>query len=165
LHSFPHLAKKFVPVRGIFRNDLELMPGAGFRLRRRTSARVFSGLLAVAAVGWGAYDIAARLSWVGAATLLLAIAFVVQLVQAELNVWRFDGDALRSGRFQVDAREIRRVRLAQSEDGRSRAWVETRGGEQLPLVEGDEEEVRRIADRLSRALLLVSPRPPEQWLN
>lgn len=141
------------------------MPGAGFRLRRRWSARALSAVLALAALGWGAYDIAAGLWFVGAVTLILAIAFVVQLVQAELNVWRFDGDELRSHRCRVEAREIRRVRLGDSGEGRARAWVETRDGEQLPLVEGEEDEVRRIADRLSRALLLATPRPTEQWLN
>lgn len=152
-------------MRGVFRKDLELVPGAGFRLRRRGSARVFSGLLALAALGWGAYDLAAGLHVVGVATLALAAAFVVQLVQAELHAWRFEGDSLRSHRFRVEARRIEGVRLGGFKAGRARAWVETREGEELALVEGEEEEVRRIADRLSRAVLLASPQPPERMLN
>lgn len=152
-------------MRGVFRKDLKLVPGAGFRLRRRWSARLLSAALALAALGWGAYDLFAGLSLVGGATLILAIAFVVQLVQAELDVWRFDGRALRSHRSRIEAGQIRRVRLGEAGEGRARAWVETFEGDQLPLVEGKEDEVRRIADRLSRALLLATRRPTEQWLN
>jgi hypothetical protein len=70
-----------------FRRDLTLAKGAGFRLRRRLSARIFSALLALAAFGWGA-------------------------------------------------------------------------GEEVPLVEGDELEVRRIAERLAGSL-----KEPPDMLN
>jgi hypothetical protein len=46
----------------------------------------------------------------------------------------------------------------------ARAWIETRHGEQVALVEGDEREVRRIADRLSGTLQLASM-PPGANLN
>ena len=127
------------------------------------SARVFSALLALAAVGWGVFDIWAGYRVVGAATALLAIAFVVQFVQLERAGWRFDGAVLRSRSVSVRARDIEGVHMAFS--GRTaRAWIETRHGEHVALVEGDEREVRRIADRLSGTLQLASM-PPGANLN
>ena len=139
-----------------FRRDLELAPGTGFRLRRRLSARVFSALLAVAAIGWGAFDLTIGYRVVGLATIALAVAFVVQLVYAELDAWRFENAELRSRRVRVPAREIGGVQV-EFVHGRARAWVELRGGGQLALVEGEEREVRRIADRLAGAIA----HPPE----
>src|SRR5205807_6087160 len=83
-----------------FRRDLELAPGAGFRLRRRLSARIFSALLALAAIGWGAFDLSIGYRFVGAATIALAVAFIVQLVYAELDSWRFENAELRSRRLR-----------------------------------------------------------------
>src|SRR5438105_15839256 len=105
-----------------FRRDLELAPGAGFRLRRRLSARVFSGLLAVAAIGWGAFDLSIGYRFVGAATMALAIAFVTQLVYAELDRWRFENSELRSRRLRLPARDIRGVEI-EFVQGRARAWI------------------------------------------
>jgi hypothetical protein len=150
-------------VRGAFRRDLTLAPGPGFRLKRRFAARLFSALLAVAALGWGAFDVLAGFRLVGGITLALAVAFVVQLVQAERDSWRFDGAELRSRRLRVSAAQIEGVHLS-FEGRRARAWVETRGGEPVALVEGDEEEVRRIADRLSGALKLARAKPPPRQL-
>ncbi|HXL39835.1 MAG TPA: hypothetical protein VN928_04740 [Myxococcales bacterium] len=119
------------------------------------SARVFSALLAVAAVVWGVFDLWAGYRVVGAATALLAVAFVIQLVQLERAGWRFDGTVLSSRRVRVPARDVEGVHIAFS--GRTaRAWIETRHGDQVALVEGDEREVRRIADRLSGTLQLAS---------
>ncbi len=145
-----------------FRRDLELAPGAGFRLRRRLGARIFSALLALAAIAWGAFDLWIGYRFVGAATVALAVAFVVQLFFAELESWRFDGALLHRGlrglRFEETRLEARRIRGVQVAfvKGRARAWVETLDGEEVPLVEGDEREVRRIADRLSA---LMAERP------
>ncbi|HTO95729.1 MAG TPA: hypothetical protein VMK66_01690 [Myxococcales bacterium] len=150
-------------MRGTFRRDLTLAPGPGFRLTRRLSARAFSVLLAVAAVGWGAYDLWAGHRLVGAATVALAIAFVFQLVQAELAGWRFEGAELRSRTLTLKAAEIEGVHLA-FEGRRARAWVTTLDGEQVALVEGEEREVRRIADRLSGALRLAVL-PPGRTIN
>lgn len=130
-----------------FRRDLTLAPGAGFRLRRRLSARVFSALLAVAAIAWGLFDLSIGYRFVGAATIALAVAFVVQLVWAELDDWRFEDAELRSRRLRVPAQDIRGVQV-EFVKGRARAWVELRDGGQIALVEGDEREVRQIADRL-----------------
>ena len=150
-------------MRGTFRKDLTLASGPEFRLTRRASARVFSALLALVAVGWGVFDIWAGYRVVGAATALLAIAFVVQFVQLERAGWRFDGAVLRSRSVRVPVRDIEGVHMAFS--GRTaRAWIETRHGEQVALVEGDEREVRRIADRLSGTLQLASM-PPGANLN
>src|SRR5262245_6490094 len=129
-----------------FRRDLELAPGKGFRLRRRLSARIFSALLAFAAIGWGAFDLSIGYRAVGIATIALALAFVVQLVWAELDSWRFENAELRSRRVRVPARQIRGVQV-EFVRGRARASVELRDGGQIALVEGDEAEVRRIADR------------------
>jgi hypothetical protein len=141
-----------------------LDPGPEFRLRRRRSARVLSMLLALAAVGWGAFDLWAGYRVVGAATAALAVAFIVQLVQAELATWRFDGLELRSARLRVAASEIEGVHVAFS-GGRARAWVETHDGDQVALVEGDEREVRKIADRLSGMVKLATTRPERTLLN
>jgi hypothetical protein len=144
-----------------FRRDLTLAPGAGFRLRRRLSARIFSALLALAAIGWGLFDLWIGNRFVGAATIALAVAFVVQFVQAELDSWRFEAGkvvrrtfALRELRFRelrLEAREISGVQVAFTK-GLARAWIETRAGEEVPLVEGDEREVRQIAERLAGTL-------------
>ena len=144
-----------------FRRDLTLAPGAGFRLRRRLSARIFSGLLALAAFGWGVFDLWVGNRFVGAATIAVAFAFMVQLVQAELDSWRLEAStivrrsfSLRGLRFhetRYQAREIKGVQVAFTK-GFARAWIETRAGEEVPLVEGDELEVRRIAERLAGSL-------------
>ena len=143
----------------MYRRDLELAPGPHFRLRRRRSARLFSALLAVAALGWGVYDISAGHRWIGAVTLALAVAFVIQLAQSEADSWRFEERAvirrmltLRGlAEERLPANQIRGVHVA-FEKGRARAFIETLAGEEVPLVEGEEAEVRRIADRLSAAL-------------
>ena len=150
-------------MRGTFRRDLALAPGPGFRLTRRRSARILSVLLALAAVGWGAYDLLAGHRAVGLATAALAVAFVVQLVQAELAGWRFEGEELRSRRLRLKAGEIESVHIS-SLGGRARAWVETRDGEQVALVEGEEREVRRVVDRLSGAIRLTAI-PPDRTIN
>jgi hypothetical protein len=45
------------------------------------------------------------------------------------------------------------------ESGRARAWIEDRSGEQYALVEGDEREVRAIADQLASSLRLARLEP------
>ena len=142
-------------MRGTFRRDLALAPGPEFRLTRRLSARIFSALLAAAAVGWGVFDLWAGHPVIGIATATLAVAFIVQLVQAELAGWRFEGTELRSRRLRLPAWEIEGVHVAFS-GKTARAWIETRDGEQVALVEGEDQEVRRIADRLSGTLRLAS---------
>src|SRR3954468_10157835 len=143
----------------MYRRDLELAPGPEFRLRRRRSARIFSALLAIAAVGWGAYDLASGHRWIGAATLALAGAFMIQLVQSELDSWRFENRTVV--RRLLTLRGVAEERLPASElpgvhvafaKGRARPFIETMEGDEVPLVEGKEPEVRRIADRLSAAL-------------
>src|SRR5207245_9120943 len=125
----------------------------------RRPARILSVVLALAAIGWGGFDLWAGYRVVGAATAVLAVAFVVQLVQAELATWRFEGAELRSARLRVPAAEIEGVHVAFS-GGRARAWVETRDGEQVALVEGEESVVRRIADQLAGVVRLASSSPP-----
>ncbi|HEY2027867.1 MAG TPA: hypothetical protein VGH20_01550 [Myxococcales bacterium] len=145
----------------MYRRDLELAPGSGFRLRRRLSARLFSALLAVAAVCWGVFDLTSNHPWVGAATLALALAFVLQLVRSEMDTFRFDQSGvvrrvltLRGLQEErLPAQQIRGVHIAFAK-GRARAFIETLAGEEVPLVEGEERDVRRIADRLSAALSL-----------
>ena len=150
-------------MRGTFRRDLALAPGPDFRLRRRPSARLSSVLLALAAIAWGAFDLWAGHRLVGAATAVLAVAFIVQFVQAEQAGWRFEGTELRSRKLRLPAQDIQGVHLALS-DGWARAWVETRNGEQVALLEGEEQEVRRIADRLS-GLVRMASMPSRATLN
>ncbi len=146
-----------------YRRDLELAPGAGFRLRRRPSARVFSVLLAIAAIGWGIFDLSIGYRIVGALTVALAAAFVAQLVQAEVDSWRFDGAqavhrrlrGLHVEETRVDRRMIRGVEISFVK-GSARAALVLRDGGEVPLVEGDPREVQRIADRFSA---MIAPRP------
>ena len=91
-------------VRGSFQRDLRLLPGPEFRLRRRTSARVYSALLALAALVWGIYDFSAGYRLIGTATAVLAVAFVLQLIRMELAAWRLDGAELRSRALRVPIR-------------------------------------------------------------
>jgi hypothetical protein len=142
-------------VRGTFRRDLRLAPGPGFHLTRRKSARLLSVLLAAAAIGWGIFDLWTGHHVVGAATAALAIAFVVQIVQAELAIWRFEGTELRSRRLRVRAGDIEAVHVAFS-GGRARVWIEMRDGEEVALAEGEERDIRVIADRLSGMVRLAS---------
>jgi hypothetical protein len=145
-----------------------------FRLRRRAGARIFSALLALAAVGWGAFDLWMGYRIVGAATVLLAAAFVAQLVRAELDSWLFDGReavrrtfilrGLRFRELRLSARDIRGVEVA-FETGRARAWIEDSSGEQYALVEGDERAVRAIADRLASSLRLARLEPEHGQLH
>ncbi len=58
---------------------------------------------------------------------------------------------LRFRELRLAASEISGVQVAFAR-GVARAWIETRAGDQLPLVEGDEREVRQIAERLSGSL-------------
>ena len=148
---------------GTFRKDLELLPGPGFRLTRRRSARVFSAMLAVTALGWGIFDLIVGHRLVGVATGVLAVAFVFQLVQLERGAWRFEESELRSNRYRLPAGEIEGVHVSFS-GKTARAWVEMRHGEQVALVEGEEREVRGIADRLSGTLRLAAI-PPRADLN
>ena len=150
-------------MRGTFRRDLALAPGPGFRLVRRRSARLLSALLAVAAAGWGAYDLWAGSRIIGLATACLAAAFLAQFVQGELAGWRFEGTELRSRRLRVSAKDVESVHVSFL-GGRGRVWVETRGGKELALVEGEERDVRRIADRLSDAIRLAAF-PPGRTVN
>jgi hypothetical protein len=150
-------------VRGTFRRDLTLAPGPGFRLVRRRSARVLSVLLAASAVGWGAYDLSAGHRVVGLATAALAVAFAVQLAQGELAGWRFEGAELRSRHLRVPVDQIEGVHVSFA-GRRARAWIETLTGDQVALVEGEEGEVRGIADRLSGTLALAAY-PPGRTIN
>jgi len=134
---------------------MALAPGPGFHLTRKTSARVLSIALALAAVGWGIYDLWAGYRVVGAATSALAVAFIVQIVQAELATWRFEGSELRSPRMRLRARDIEGVHVAFS-GPRARVWVELRDGEEVALAEGEEHEIRGIADRLAGMVKLAS---------
>jgi hypothetical protein len=154
-------------VRG-FRRDLTLANGPGFRLRRRTSTRVLSaaGVLGGAALAVAHVRLGQPL--LGAVLALLALAFLVQLIWAELDAWRFDGRAavhrevvLRQLALRETRVALRQIRGVQVEfvGRRARAWIETVRGEEYPLVEGDSDEVERIADRLSAQLRLASSRP------
>lgn len=117
----------------------------------------------LAAVGWGAYDLWAGHRVIGLATAALAVVFVIQFVQGELAGWRFEDAELRSRRVRVKGKEIDSVHVS-SLGGRARVWVETRAGEQVALAEGEEREVRRIADRLSAAIRLAAI-PPSRTIN
>jgi hypothetical protein len=144
----------------MYRRDLELAPGTEFRLRRRLSSRLLSASLALAAVAFGAYDIAAGRLWIGVGTLILAIGFVAQLTQAEIDSWRFEERyvvrrmlTLRGlSEERLHATEIRGVHVAFAK-GRARAFIETMDGEEVPLVEGKEAEVRKVADKLNAVLV------------
>jgi hypothetical protein len=155
-------------MRGRFRRDLELAPGGEFRLRRRRGPRLLSAALAFAGVLATAVDVFAFRPWLAAAQLVLSLAFVLLLLLAELDSWSFEGEqavrrmfdlrALGFREYRVAAKQIRRVSVA-AEDGRARAWIETRGGDEYALVEGDEREVLRIVERLQASVRLAAIDP------
>ncbi len=147
---------------GSFRRDLTLAPGPEFRLRRRQSARVYSALLALAALAWCFYDLREGYRLIGAATGVLAVAFLLQLVALERSAWRLENTELRSRSLRIPVSDIEGVRI--DFEGRTgRVWVEARG-ETIALVEGAEDEARRIAERLAGTLRL-STLPPERTLH
>ncbi|MFL5249938.1 MAG: hypothetical protein ACJ783_22110 [Myxococcales bacterium] len=163
-------------MRGTFRRDLTLATGEGasFRLRRRWGARVLSWALVAAAFFATALDLLARRPLVAAIQLTMGIVFLVVQIRAELDGWRFDGSNLVRRRFSLSAlgfeelrlkaRTIREVGVTTS-GRRSRAWIETRSGEEYALVEGSTAEVERIADGIRRSVQLVAVEPPTKAVH
>lgn len=157
-----------------YRRDLELAPGAQFRLRRRLWARALSIFGVGGGLVLGVYDLSVGYLATGAMMLALAFAFLVQHVRAELEEWRFEGDAAVRTRFvlrqfsleetRVPAAAVRGVQV-EFVGRRARAWIETKRGEEIPLVEGDSAEVELIADRLTASLKLSSKPPPSTLLH
>jgi hypothetical protein len=135
------------------------------RLRRKRGARRLQVLLALASFAAAGFDLVAEREWIAAAQLALALAFLAVLARAELDSWRLDGDALVRRTLSIGgvreerlrATDMRGVVVAVSGE-RARAWIEMRAGEQYALVEGDEADVRRLADRLSGSLQLATAR-------
>ena len=157
-----------------FRRDVELAPGPRFRLRRRLWPRLLSAAGALLGIGLGVFDVAVGFRWAGVAMLALAVAFVVQLVHAEIDSWRFDGDAAVQRRLVLRELAVRETRLRASEiagvqiqfaGARARAFIETTAGEQYPLVEGDEAEVRHIADRLTALVAIAGTPGPKTYVH
>lgn len=157
-----------------FRRDLELAPGAQFRLRRRLWPRVLSALGTLCGLAVGVADLILGYRFPGALMLLLSLAFGVQLLQAELDAFWFDGRAAVRRRLVLRELAVRETRLsARNIRGvqvefvgrKARAWIETVRGEEVPLVEGEADEVERIADRLSAQLRLASQVPPGTQLQ
>jgi hypothetical protein len=132
-----------------------LASGPEFKLRRKPVARLFSALLSLAALGWGAFDLWAGFRWVGIGTVILALAFIAQLVKAERDTVRLENAELRSLHLRLPVAEIEGIHV-QFGDTLARAWLKTTKGEQVALVEGDEQEVRRITDRLAGTLQLAA---------
>jgi len=151
-------------VHGVFRRDLELELST-MRLRRKRGARRLQVLLALASFAAAGFDLVAGREWIAAAQLALALAFLAVLARAELDSWRLDGDALVRRTLSLGGVREERLRatdisgvLVAVSSGRARAWIEMRAGEQYALVEGDEADVRRLADRLSGSLELGTAR-------
>jgi len=132
------------------------------RLRRKRGARRLQILLALASFAAAGFDLFNGKEWIAAAQLALAVAFLAVLGRDEVESWRLEADALVRRTLslggvreeRLPASQIRGV-LVESAGGRARAWVEMRAGEQYALVEGDEADVRRLADRLSGSLKLA----------
>jgi hypothetical protein len=65
----------------------------------------------------------------------------------------------------VPAREVRRIAYADA-GAASRAWLETRDGEEYALVEGRLPRVREVAEEWAHAMRLsTSEAPPGDQLN
>jgi len=94
-----------------FRRDLELAPGTQFRLRRRKWARALSIFGVGGGLALGVYDLTVGYVATGALMLILALAFLVQHVQAELDEWRFEGNAAVRTRFILREFALRETRV------------------------------------------------------
>jgi hypothetical protein len=155
-------------MQGSFRSDVDLVddpriPGA-VTLRRRLGGRLVSALLVTVGLGFGFGELLSGRPVVGLLTSVAALWLLALHARAELDQWTFDKTQVVRRSFdlfrlqvreaKVPASEIQRIGIA-SEGARSRAWLETRTGEQYALVQGDEAGVRRIAEGLARAMALA----------
>src|SRR2546426_2872535 len=83
-------------MRGSFRRDLEVARERTglLRFRRKRGARMSSVALAVVSIAAGLFDVFVHRPWVAAVQLAMAAAFLLLLLRAELESWRFDGTPL-----------------------------------------------------------------------
>jgi hypothetical protein len=155
-------------MRGAFLRGATLLraeAGQGFALRRGRAAWTVPAALTLAGLSAALIELVAG----GVATfaLLAALSAAVGLLalRAELDRWSFDGaDAVRRTfelrgfgfrEVRVPARDIRRVGYLEA-GSRSRAWLETRAGEEHALVEGDLAAVKQIAEAWASAARLAA---------
>jgi|GEM_PF-3135612 len=162
-------------MRGNFRHDLELVPGSrAFKLRRRLGPRLVSLALMLAGFGATAVDLAAHRPLVATLQLALSVAFLGLLLRAELDSWRFEGDAairrtfsLRRLQFvtlRLEARQVRHVAVEQAARF-ARAFIVAKNGEEYALVEGDDARVRQIAESFTASVRLARAEPPSKTVH
>lgn len=158
-------------MHGAFLRGIELAGPSGARgllLRRRRAARLVPVGLALAGFAAMAVELRVGRGALAALFALLSLAVLVLGARAELDSWSFDGvhavrrtfapGALGFREVRLRARDIRRVGYVDL-GPRSRAWLETRSGEEYALVEGDIAKVQEVAEAWAGAARL-SARPP-----
>ena len=155
-------------MRGAFLRGAKLLragAGPGFALRRGGAAQMVPAALTLAGLSAALIELVAGRVATFALLAALSAAVAVLALRAELDRWSFDGtDAVRRTfdlrgfgfrEVRIAAREIRRVGYLEA-GSRSRAWLETRAGEEHALVEGDLAAVKQIAEAWASAARLAA---------
>ena len=162
-------------MRGTFRRDLRLETArGGFTLTRRPGPRVLSVSLVLAAAALAVLDALWGKHWIALAHGVLCLGFLALLLRAELDRWEFDGEAAVRRTFalprlsfdetRLTAKAIQRIGIEHA-GKRARCWIETKGGEQYALVEGEARQVEEIAERLAQAVRFAKARPETRELH
>jgi hypothetical protein len=155
-------------MRGAFLRGAKLLrtgAGPGFALRRGRAAQMVPAALTLAGLLAALIELVSGRAATFALLAALSAAVAVLALRAQLDRWSFDGaDAVRRTfalrgfgfrEIRIPAREIRRVGYLEA-GPRSRAWLETRAGEEHALVEGDLAAVKQIAEAWASAARLAA---------
>ncbi|GAC1338019.1 MAG: hypothetical protein NVS2B9_08990 [Myxococcales bacterium] len=150
-------------MRGTFLRGVERpgpARGGGLVLRRHRLALLVPLGLAAAGLASMAAELRSGSPLVAALFFALSAAVLALGARTELDTWTFDGahavrrtfapGSLRFREVRLRASDIRRVGYV-DRGLRSRAWLETRGGDDYALVEGDLSRVKEIAEAWASA--------------
>jgi hypothetical protein len=155
-------------MRGAFLRGATLLragAGPGLALRRGRAAWTVPAALTFAGLAAALIELVAGRVATFALLVVLSAAIGLLALRADLDRWSFDGAQAVRRTFElrrfgfrevrVPASDIRRVGYLEA-GSRSRAWLETRAGEEHALVEGDLAAVKRIAEAWASAARLAA---------